>query len=172
MSKDQSEKTDEFAGQVHPEDMTTDLERMISKDQFANINSFEAALALAEEVYGELIMSDTMGDGFRLLDNKMELVGKPFIILDTSLTESEKFKRNGKPGMFTTMKVVTQDDRKYVVVDGGAGICNQIQEWRAKTNRRGGFFARHGLNVSEYTYTDGDGNESPAQTFYLDESGV
>lgn len=148
------------------------LVRAISKDQFAGIGSFDDALALALDIYGELVTSDQLGDGFKLLDNKDLLVGVPFIVLDTSIVESDKFSRNGEAATFVTMRVVTDRGDKYVVVDGGTGICEQVKEWRTKFNKRGGLVCRRGLSKSEYDYTDDKGNTSLAATYYIDEQGA
>jgi len=157
--------------EVTPQVEETSLERVISKDQYQSIASFQDALRLAEEAYGELSRSDEFGDGFTKLDDKDKLVNVPFLILDSTIALSKEFTRNGEPGAYVAFRVVTEDAKKYIVVDGSTGICAQIQEWRTKSNRRGGFVAMHGLRKSEYTYTDDKGDTSPAVTYYLDESG-
>lgn len=151
---------------------TTEIERLISKDQFASVASWDDALALARETYGELMSSDQFGDGFTMLDNKDKLLDNPFLILDSSVTDSKEFTRNGEPAAFVAMRVVTKGGDKFIVIDGSTGLCNQLIEWRTKTGRRGGFVCMHGLRKSEYTYTDPNGDTSPATTYYLDESGT
>lgn len=154
-----------------PDDVTL-TERVVSKDQLASVTSFDDALALMQEAYGVVTRSDEFGDGFNVLEDKMKLVGVPFAIIDSSLHESKEIMRDGKPAIFSVLRVMDKDSRKWVITDGSTGICEQIKEWRAKTGRRGGFVAMKGLRVSQYDYQDEKGNVTKASTFYLDESGV
>jgi hypothetical protein len=131
------------------------------------ISTFDDALALLRETYGNtgiIAADEVIGSGFGLLTNKDLLVGVPFVIL----------KWQFYPGKFTsefsTCMVVTTDGRKYLVNDGGTGICKQLTELTAETGRQGGLVARKGLSRSDYTYTDERGEESPATTYYIDTS--
>lgn len=156
----------------NPTEETTAIERLISKDQFASITSFEQALELARTTYGELTSSSEFGDGFTMLEDKDKLLNVPLLILDSSVTTSKDFTRNGEPTQFVALRIVTKPGEKFIVIDGGTGVCTQIMEWRTKTGRRGGFVCQKGLRKSEYSYVDDKGDTSPATTYYLDESGT
>ncbi len=123
-------------------------------------------------MYGELTSSDQFGDGFTMLEDKDKLLGVPFLILDSSVTASKDFTRNGEPTQFVAFRAVTRPGEKFIVIDGSTGVCTQLIEWRTKTGRRGGFVCQKGMRKSEYVYRDDKGDESPATTYYLDESGV
>jgi hypothetical protein len=139
----------------------------ISTEELAALNSFEDALALAKMKYGEsnvVAASDVIGDGFKLLDNKDQLIGVPFLAVQWDFHE-------GDHGEFVAMKVMTQDGQKFIVNDGSSGIRDQVMAYTAKTGNYGGLFCLKGLRRSNYTYTDKDtGKESPATTYYLDTS--
>lgn len=149
------------------------LERLINKKGFQSITSFDDAVRLAEEVYARLVRSDEMGDGFSMLENKDRLIGEPFIIMDSSISFSDKFRdQDGNPSPFVIIRVVTKGDKKYVVVDGSTGICRQVMELIDEHEQRGGFVCLKGLRKSEYTVSQSDGSESEATTYYIDESGL
>src|SRR5690242_7517673 len=93
-----------------------------SDEELLSVQSFEDAYALAVQYYGEenLVRADeTIGNGFRLLANKDTLVDTPLILLGWRFNP-------GDFGEFVTMMVVTKDGRKFVVNDGGTGICQQL----------------------------------------------
>lgn len=91
---------------------------------------------------------------------KDRLVGVPFLIVDWSQNSGDK-------GRFVSLRVVTQDSAKYVVNDGSTGIMSQMDTLE-ESGVKGGVVCRHGLRRSDYTYTDPQGEEHPASTYYLD----
>lgn len=157
---------------VATQDMTSaEIVRLISNEQLKGIQSFEDAIALAQEIYGELASSDELGNGFVMVE-KETLLGVPFVVVDTSVKPSEKFKRDGQPSLWAIIRAVTKDHKKVIITDGSTGLCQQIIQWRTEKGKTGGFMAFHGLRKSEYEYTDEKGNTSPATTYYIDESGI
>src|SRR3546814_1618099 len=48
-------------------------------------------------------------------------------------------------GEFVTMMVVTEDGRKFIVNDGGSGICQQLALFTNATGRHGGMLVENGL---------------------------
>lgn len=137
-----------------------------SSNQLADITSFDDALKLAQSLYGEtnvVAASDVIGDGFKLLENKDQLIEVPFLALSWDFHQ-------GDHGEFASVKVVTRDGQKYVVNDGSTGIRDQLMQFTADTNRYGGLFCMKGLRRSDYTYTDDKGEEKAARTYYLDTS--
>jgi hypothetical protein len=147
------------------------VQHKISAAQLSEVSSFDDALRLMEETYGSgaiALASDALGDGFQLLEEKDQLIGVPcaFISWRESL---------GDFGPFVAARVVTQDNRKVVIIDGGSGIYQQLSEFSQKFGRDGGLVARKGLRRSDYTYTDvdkvtGQPVERPASTHYIDTS--
>lgn len=138
----------------------------VNTDQLKSIASFEDALAVMRETYGEtavVLASDALGDGFALLQEKDSLIGVgcAFISWNESL---------GDFGPFVAARIVTEDNRKVVITDGSEGIYRQLSTFSQETGRNGGLVARHGLRRSDYTYTDDKGQERPAKTYYVDTS--
>lgn len=130
------------------------------------INTFEDALNLARELYGaeNLVTADqVLGNGFRLLKDKAQLIGKAFIALSWRFNP-------GDFGEFVSMLVVTEDGGKYIVNDGSTGVCQTLASYTNATGRHGGMVARNGFTVSNYEYEDEKGEKHPASTYYIDTS--
>lgn len=135
-------------------------------DELAGIKSFDDALALVKEKMGESnvkVASEEIGDGFKLLENKDLLSGVQSLFVTWDFHQ-------GDHGEFVSAKVVTVDGAKYIVNDGSSGIRDQLMAYTAKHNTQGGLFCAKGLRRSDYKYTDEDGTEKPATTYYLDTS--
>jgi hypothetical protein len=147
----------------------TDLERKIPQytdEELLSIQSFDDALRLAADWYGEenLVRADaTIGNGFQLLANKDTLIDVPLVILQWRFNP-------GNFGEFVSMMIVTKDGRKFVVNDGGSGICAQLATYTNATGRHGGMLVAKGFTRSDYTYEDEKGEEHPASTYYLNTS--
>jgi hypothetical protein len=128
-------------------DTTTSLN--ITDDILRGIDSFDAAIAAATAVFGDVLsFSDEMGNGFRILQDKNLLVGKRCVFMHWRFSE-------GDFGVFVSAAVVTTEGEKYIVNDGGAGIHADLMEYSARTGRFGGMLAPNGLRVSEYTTCNG-----------------
>lgn len=157
------------ATQATGNDVAT-VQHKISAAQLSEVSSFDDALRLMEETYGAdalVLASDVLGDGFTLLENKDQLIGVgcAFVSWKESL---------GDFGPFIAARVVTEDNRKVVILDGSTGIYAQLAEFSQKIGRDGGMIARKGLRRSDYEYDDVDKNgepvKRPASTYYLDTS--
>lgn len=145
------------------------VQHKISAAQLSDVSSFDDALRLMEETYGAdalVLASDVLGDGFTLLENKDQLIGVPaaFISWRESL---------GDFGPFIAARVVTQDGRKVVILDGSTGIYAQLSEFSQKFGRDGGLIARNGLRRSDYEKEmpdpkTGELVKRPASTYYID----
>lgn len=139
---------------------------VIGSSDLMGIGSFEDALNLMKDVYGvdNVVTADSLiGDGFRLLKNKD-------LVCDVALAI---VKWDFKPGKFADdfviMWVVTRDNAKYIVTDGGSGVCQQLWEITNNTGRKGGLVCANGLVRSDYEYTDETtGEVTPAITYYID----
>jgi hypothetical protein len=120
-----------------------------------NVSSFEDAMALASEVYGDVKdITQELGNGFTLLsrEDKNRLVKKPFVVLHFGLTE-------GDFGTFASVAVVTKDNKKFIFNDGSTGVRDQLVDLAQTHKRFGGFMVPNGLAESEYDTCKGpDGN--------------
>jgi hypothetical protein len=137
-------------------------------DRLAAVESFDDAVALAAETVGEIAnAADELGDGFAILSDKNKLVGVPCMFLSWNFNL-------GDYGEFVSAQVVARTESggvlKVIVNDGGAGIYQQLSDFTAKSNKLGGLFARHGLRRSDYTYKDEKGKDTPATTYYIDQT--
>lgn len=126
---------------------------------------FEQLVGVLRE-QGEAAEAADLGDGWDLVptEGKAKLVGVPMVVLDWQQNE-------GRTGLFTTLRIVTSDDRRLIINDGSTGIHKQLEDLSAKGESRA-LVLPHGLRRSDYEYTDKNtGKTSPASTFYLDFSG-
>lgn len=148
----------------------TDKEIVKSGPQFTmeelrGVDGYEAALALFQSKHGEgevRVAGEVLGDGFRLLDNKDQLIEKPFFAMEWRFT-------SGDFGEFVTVKLVTEDNKKLIMNDGSTGIRDQLSAFSAEFNRYGGLLCPNGLRRSDYEFEDPEtGKQTPAQTYYLD----
>lgn len=146
----------------------------VASDQWADVDNWEILNALLSETVGDLVEVSEIGSGFIPVD-KADMVGKPFIILDMLFKSKDK----DNFGDYVTVRgallppVGAARDaklQKIVFADGGTGIYQQCVTLLKKFGRTGAYSCPNGLSRSDYTYTDDKGDETPATTFYLDES--
>lgn len=150
------------------EGMTTEMVVKLSDDALTGITSFEDALALLTETYGAesvVLASEVLGDGFALLDSKdkHKLVGEMFVIVNWSF-------HIGENGEYVIARIVTANNRKLVLTDGSTGICKQLSTYSANTGKYAAMVVKQGLRRSDYTFTNEQGEEKSATTYYLDVS--
>jgi hypothetical protein len=146
--------------------------RNLTDVELQSINTFDDALALMKELYGEggLVSADqVMGNGFRILQGaeKDRLIDTPMMFLKWTLNP-------GKFGEeFVSALIVTLEGDKYIINDSGAGICKQLSELSA-IGKSGGLVVHHGLRRSDYenpAIQDGTwvaGEWRSASTYYVD----
>jgi hypothetical protein len=126
-------------------------------DALRGVDSFAAALALAEQTYGDVLsFSGEMGNGFRILQDKAQLVSVRCLFLNWRFSE-------GDFGVFVSAAVVTEDGSKYIVNDGSTGMYADLMEYSARTGRFGGMVADNGLRVSEYATCTGCNSPRPSR---------
>lgn len=131
---------------------------LYSDTELRGISSFEEAKRLATEKFGSIDdATEVMGTGFTVLNgkDKDKLVKVPFVILSMDFN-------TGDQGPYVSFLCVTEDDRKYVVNDGGTGIYKQLDEWMVRTGKGGGLFV-NGLRKSEYDHPE----HGRSTTYYL-----
>lgn len=108
-------------------------------------------------------------DGIISIDvvDKETLIGKPFVMEEWRINASGKF------GTFVSVVAMDDNGKRFVFNDGSTGVAVQLAELSAYREAHNhpmpynGRYVKHGLRVSEYTYTDDNGKETPAKTFYL-----
>lgn len=167
MAKVQTEPADP-AEAAHGVTDSAIADTVFSDTELRGITSFEDALALVQETYGDVLdAADEIGSGFVLLKDKNKLVDVPFIILSFSFPEGDFTDENGLKSHFSVMRVVTERGDRYVVVDGSTGIYDQLDQFYGRSGRNGGMMVKGGLRRSDYEYTDAQGKTSPASTYYL-----
>lgn len=126
-------------------------------EQLQNVSNFEDAIALLDGQYSD---ASELGSGFEILSSKDQLVDKEFVIVQWNFY-------TGDMGEFCAMHVMTRDGGKYIVNDGSTGIYKQLRGFTNNTGKRSGMVCRHGLTRSDYKFTDENGNERPATTYYI-----
>ena len=117
-----------------------------NEDHLREIMSFEDAFKAAVESYGGVdTASDFLGSGFTVLnkDEKEKLINVPFIILLSRF-------HMGDQGEFCSLIVVTQENERFIINDGGTGIYAQAKSLKERTGRDGGWMVTHGLRDSDY----------------------
>lgn len=133
-----------------------------SEETLREFSSFDDVLRASSGVVNEI--SDHLGDGFSVLEDKSDLVGVEFMVVTYSVHPSES---TGKD--FTSLRVITRDGRKLIINDGSTGIHEQCLALRKRLGNFVPLHVRHGLRVSEYDYQDGEVKKR-ARTFYLSTS--
>jgi hypothetical protein len=151
-----------------------EISRMPNAAQLREVTSFDDALNLIRETYGEAALdtaAGALGDGFALTQNKDRFCGVPLLFVHWTISDGDypilgdDGKPTGEVGKFVAARIVTKDGGKYIITDGGTGIGRQLQVYTAETGKTY-LLAEKGLRVSRYS------NEFTAdgETFYVDTS--
>jgi hypothetical protein len=120
------------------------LQNFADDADLRGIGSYEDALALAEEINGNVIdIAEELGSGFALLDDKNKLVGEEFVLIQWRFS-------SGDYGMFVSAGLVTKTGKKYIINDGSSGIRDMLLEFSQSTKRFGGMKVPRGLRESTY----------------------
>lgn len=136
-----------------------DVAGLLDDSTLADIGTFTDALQTINDAGIKVTDITDLGTGFRVVPDKQQLVGVPFVIIGWK-------QRVGEYGDMTVAFIVTEPGDKWILVDGSTGIHNQLSSL-TRRGVTGGVLVRDGLTVSSYEYEDGDGNKRPARTFYL-----
>jgi hypothetical protein len=146
---------------------------IFDEDTLRNLSSFDQALDLFQNTPDGIVTADQeMGDGFTVLETgkKRRLIDVPLLFMEWEFYKGDY----GDNSEFVAARVLAKFEGgglgKYILNDGSAGIFRQLKAYTEKTGRRSGLIARNGLRVSDYEYTDDNGNTAPASTFYIDVS--
>lgn len=137
-----------------------------NEDDLRALTSFDDAVRLATQEHGPIAtVSDVLGDGFALLNNKAILTGVPSLFMEWAFRDGDF----GRP--FVSVRVVARNAdggmSRYIVNDGSTGIAEQLAKYTKDTGKTGGLFAAHGLRASNYEIETEEGPKS-ATTYYID----
>lgn len=144
--------------------------RMWSDNDLREIGSFEDAIAAAgPNVYDS---ADEIGSGFRVLEDKDQLLKVPFFALEWRFNPGKYVNDYGEKTDFVSITLVTKYNDKYILNDGSTGIAAQLRDFSDRTGAYGGLMCRNGLRVSrdyEVRIPDGKGGEKTilGTTYYL-----
>jgi hypothetical protein len=139
--------------------VATTVTSLYPAESLGALDSFDAALVLANETHG-LTMADqepSLGDGFRVAseDDKRRLIGIPLLLLEWSFRESDY----GSDQEWVIIRAVQRGENgeaiKWVITDGSTGIAKDLQTFSQKTGKTGGLMVKRGLQESKY-YIDGN----------------
>ena len=133
-------------------------------DELVDVKSFAHAVELARQT-GAFFASGVLGEGYQLIENKDEIVNVAQIWLDWRISTSDKFRtKDGEPGTFVVVKLVTEDDRKLMFTDGSTGICKSLVDYTKRGGRPPLVVA--GLKKSTYQTEDANGNPIEGTTYW------
>jgi hypothetical protein len=158
-----------------------------SREDLSSIATWEDALRLAQSEYGTIVTAEEeIGDGFRVAteDEERRLVGVPLFLLEWT------FRAGDFGDDYVSIRAIAQGENgaitKWIINDGGTGICRDLRDFTKKTGRLGGLRVKNGLRVSDYQVDNdtkqvlskteykqaiSDGRKTfPGYTFYLDTS--
>lgn len=126
------------------------------------VTTWEAAIA--EFGIGEIIpAADAFGDGSQLTDNKDELCGVAFLVLDWRYVTDPQTDRQ----YVNVLVMLKESQTKVRFNDGSTGVADQCRAFEEKRGKRGGIYCPRGLRRSDYT-VEIDGKKQAATTYYFD----
>ena len=119
-------------------------------EDLRSIADYDDAIKLLASQGVELRDAATeIGDGFVILENKDELLDKPFVVLHATFSVGDY------GAEFCIMRVVSPSG-KWIVTDGGTGINSQMRDYVEKNGSATGLVCQRGLRKSVYD-TDASG---------------
>lgn len=120
-------------------------ERTFTDEELASITTFDDAMDFMAEQFGNVEdIGGVLGNGYTVLNDKQQLVGKPFVIVDA------RYHPNGSYGPFVTIAVITKNSERYMVNDGSTGIAEQLVQLAQTRGRTKGYMVAGGLDRSTY----------------------
>jgi len=131
-------------------------EATFTDEQLKQLNFFEVAKeadrvddVLGQDQFGPLLDKST----------KNRLVGLPFIAV-----KWEFHKGMGTDGEFVSVWILTEQNARYILNDGGTGVYAQLKAYTAETGRNSMLRCDRGLSRSDYDHPE----FGPAITYYID----
>lgn len=130
----------------NPASSGTVSQREFTDDFLRGIGSLEDAMTLMADMGGVVESTQEIGSGFALTDNKQQFVGVPLMLI----------KWDTHPGAYGTPFIscylITEHSDRWIIIDGGEGICHQLREYTAKTGRQHGMLCPRGFTSSDYKF--------------------
>lgn len=151
--------------QLSPENLRalSSLQNFATDTDLRTIGSYEDALQLAERVNGNVVdISEELGSGFAILDDKAKLVGREFVLIQWRFSVGD-FTRP-----FVSAGLVTKQGEKFIMNDGGTGIMQTLLDYSQDTKRFGGIKVPKGLRVSKYPTCPDCGQPMPTDVVECD----
>lgn len=156
--------TDEFSADL----VHAGAKRLSADIDWSQLRTEQDILGAVLAEFGDIVDISEYSDGFVRVD-KESLVGHKLLILDTVFVDKDPMQ--GKIGNYVVVRVLDLVDMtKKVFSDGSTGIFEQLTRIVRGSKRRGALGIPNGLRYSDYLYTDKDGDQVPARTYYLDDS--
>lgn len=122
-----------------------------SFEQLSSLETWDEAIGLIQQEYGTLEdISDVLGDGFKLIQDKSKLVGLPLLLMEWTVNK-------GDFGLFVSVRAIARNPAdktpwKVIFNDGSTGIAEQLARYTQTRHRSGGLIAQNGLRDSEYKF--------------------
>lgn len=139
--------------ETNTETSTEVVQRFDPADLRAIANYDDAIRLLTESGVTLRDATTEIGDGFILLENKDELLGRQFVVLHAAFAKGDY----GDDTEYCILRVVSAAG-KFVVTDGGTGIVPQMRDYISRNGNAAGLVCPRGLRKSEY---DTDINGKP-----------
>lgn len=139
----------------------------------AEVEDTQVAQVLAMDA-AELELLSFVADEYEKIDNKDELIGKPFFIEDLKFITDKKTNRE-----YVRVEAVdVSSGSKIAFTDGSTGIKDQLVAMVGSRSQDARFkladgstdvraYVKRGLRKSEYETEDAKGNAISATTYYL-----
>lgn len=162
--------------------------RVFSDTDLSEMDSWETAMSFVDAAFegGVVNGADELGTGFRIADedDKLKLCDATLVFVQWTFNPGDY----GED--YVSINAIQRHDNgsisKWVINDGGTGLCAELKAYTKKTGRSGGMGFPKGLRVSKY-FIDAEtktpltksevaewitaGRKAvPAHTFYLNTS--
>lgn len=136
-------------------EIVTTVPARFSDEILGTIDSFDAAMGLAEDTFGGVTFAHEeplLGNGFRVAshDDKLHLVGVPLLLLDWTFNESDFGQERDWVMIHAVQRGGAGEAIKWILSDGGTGIAKDLKTFTEKTGRDGGLLVKKGLLYSKY----------------------
>src|SRR5258706_13689251 len=126
--------------------------RVFSDDDLSEVDSWETAMSFVDAGFegGALNAADVLGTGFRIAseDDKLKLCDAALLFMQWV------FYPGDFGDDFVAINAIQRYDNgsiaKWIITDGGTGICAELKAYTKKTGRSGGVGFPKGLRVSNY----------------------
>ena len=145
-------------------DTTTGEVVIVPADAIKAVNQMDATEYMAWLASENLeVVEFDGGSDWTLVGDKSTLIDVPFVIAMIRFNHPD----TGQKGKFASVCCYTEDGKKIVFNDGGTGVYRQLLDFADKHGRTTGIMCSKGLRRSDYKFTDDEGVERDATTYYI-----